>query len=116
MCVLDFPKTLMYDFHYNYMKKKYAENCRLLMTDTDSLMYEIKTEDFYRDIKDDILEKFDTSNFPVTSDMPRLNTKVPGMFKDECGGHIFSEFCGLRAKCTVTKCTKMKKKKRDLRA
>jgi len=72
------------------MKKKYAENCRLFMRNTDRLMYEIKTEDFYRDIKDGVLVKFDTSNFPVTSDMPRLNEKVPGMFKDECGGQIIS--------------------------
>jgi len=67
--ILDISKMLMYDFHYNYMKKKYAENSKLLMTDTDSLMYEIKTEDFYRDIKDDISEKFDTSNIPGNFDI-----------------------------------------------
>jgi len=44
--IINISKTLMYDFHYNYMRKKYSENCRLLMTDTDSLMYEIKSEDF----------------------------------------------------------------------
>jgi len=63
MSILDISKTLMYDFHYNYMKKKYAKICNLLMTDTDSLMYEIKTEDFYKDVKVDTSEKFDTSNF-----------------------------------------------------
>jgi len=62
MSILDISKTLMYYFHYNYMTNKF--DCKLLMTDTDSLTYEVKTEDFHRDIKDDISEKFDTSNFP----------------------------------------------------
>ena len=54
MCILDLSKTLMYDFHYNYIKQKYEENAELLFTDTDSLMYEITSEDFYRDISSDV--------------------------------------------------------------
>ena len=46
MSILDISKTLMYDFHYNYMKVKYGDNCKLLMTGTDSLMHEAKTKDF----------------------------------------------------------------------
>ena len=53
----------MYDFHYNYIKQKYASSEELLFTGTDSLMYEIPTEDFYKDIAPDIDQKFDTSNF-----------------------------------------------------
>ena len=48
-CILDLGKVLMYEFHDNYIKSKYGNNSRLLFTDTDSLMYEIKTEDVYED-------------------------------------------------------------------
>ena len=67
------------------------------MTDTDSVMHEIETDDFFEDIREDIKDKFDASNFEHYS-LPRLNKKVPGMFKDEVGGKIISEFVGLRAK------------------
>ena len=49
--ILDLSKLHMYDFHYNIMKPKYGENIQLLMTDTDSFVYHIKTEDFYEDMK-----------------------------------------------------------------
>ena len=49
MCILKLSKVLMYELHYDYLKNKYSNNSRLLITDTDSLMYEIKTEDVYED-------------------------------------------------------------------
>ena len=45
MCALKLSKVLMYEFYYDYIKNKYGNNSRLLFTDTDRLMYEIKTED-----------------------------------------------------------------------
>ena len=48
--ILDISKTLMFDFHYNYIRKKYGDKAELLFTDTDSLMYLIQTEDFFTKI------------------------------------------------------------------
>ena len=102
MCILDLrSKTLMYDFHYNYIKQKYEDKAKLLFTDTDSLMYEIQTEDFYKDISADVKHRFDTSYYPPNhpSGIPSgFNKKVIGMFKDEAGGKVIDEFMGLRAK------------------
>jgi hypothetical protein len=98
--ILEVSKNLMYDFHYNYVKKKWG-NSKLLMTDTDSLMYEIETEDFYEDIRSDVSELFDMSNYEV--DHPsrlasQTNKKVVGLMKDEAGGKVIEEMVGLRAK------------------
>ena len=50
--VLELSKLLMYEFHYDYMKKKYPE-AKLFFTDTDSLCYDIPTEDIYKDMEQD---------------------------------------------------------------
>ena len=87
MSILDLSKTLMYEFHYNYIKKKFGKNAELLYTDTDSLKYLIKTKDFYKDISDDIVEWFDTSNYPKEHPIfYAKNKKVIGKMKDEHGG------------------------------
>ena len=101
MCILYLSRTIMYDFRYNYIKPKYGDKAKLLFTDTDSLMYEIQTEDFYKDISADVKDRFNTSDYPPNhpSDIPTgCNKKVLGMFKDEVGGRIIEEFVGLRAK------------------
>ena len=66
MCILDLSKTLMYDFHYNYIKKKYNDRARLMFTDTDSLTYEIEAEDVYKNFWNDN-EMFDNSDYPENS-------------------------------------------------
>ena len=101
MSILDLSKTLMYDFHYDYIKTKYADKAKLLFTDTDSLAYEITTEDFYADIAGDVEQRFDTSDYPTNHPSgikAGANKKVVGMFKDEAAGKQIEEFVGLRAK------------------
>ena len=99
--ILDLSKTLMFNFHYNYIKPKYGPKAELLFTDTDSLMYQIKTEDFYKDISADIETKFDTSDYPKdhkSGILTGVNKKVIGMFKDEVAGKQITHFIGLRPK------------------
>ena len=69
MPVLELSKLLMYDFHYKYILKRYdKKNIRLMFTDTDSLFYEIKTEDVYKDLYEKDKKYFDTSDYPSNSD------------------------------------------------
>ena len=111
--ILDLSKTLMFDFHYNYIRKKYDNKAELLFTDTDSLMYLIQTEDFYLDIKYDIKKKFDTSDYyenHPSGIKTGVNKKVIGKFKDEVGGNQITHFVGLRPKLYTFKVEKKYKK------
>ena len=103
--ILDLSETIMYEFHYDYMKGKYDEkSLKLLYMDTDSLVYNIKNEDFYKEIAEDVKTRFDTSGYEP--DRPLLigkNKKVIGLMKDELGGKIMKEFTGLRPKMYIYK-------------
>ena len=98
MCILDLSKTHMYDFHYNYIKKKYPDS-QLLFTDTDSLFYHIKSEkDIYEEFWND-RHLFDNSDYPNSSKyFSDENKKVIGKFKDEAAGKPILEFVGLKSK------------------
>ena len=99
LSILEISKILMYEFWYDYMKPKYNDNVRLCYMDTDSFVMHIKTNDFYKDIANDVECKFDTSNYEVRR--PLLigkNKKVIGLMKDELGGKIITEFIALRRK------------------
>ena len=99
--IVDLSKIVMYEFHYNYMVPKYGlEKLKLCYMDTDSLVYDIKTEDFYEDIANDVEARFDTSGYSKTDLRPLpigLNKKVIGLMKDELG-KIMTEFVALRPK------------------
>ena len=97
-CILDLSKTLIYDFHYNYIKHKYDNKVKLLFTDTDSLTYEIETADAYADFWQN-KDKFDNSDYNIESPFHNaVNKKVIGKFKDESAGIPITEFVGLRSK------------------
>ena len=107
----------MYEFWYDYIKPMYSDKAKLCYTDTDSLVIHIKTADFYKDIANDVERLFNTSNYNKKDNRPlpiAKNKKVIGMFKDEIGGKIMTEFCALRAKTRAFKLdddTEMKKAK-----
>ena len=95
--ILDLSKTIMYEFHYDYMKPKYAGKAHagnrlsLCYMDTDSFMYDIETEDFYEDIADGVETRFDTGGYRDDGLRPLpvgKNKKVIGLMKDELGGEI----------------------------
>ena len=99
LSILDISKILMYEFWYDYMKPKYDSDVNLCYMDTDSFAMNIKTEDFYKDIANDVEKRFDTSNYEVDRPLPTgKNKKVIGLMKDELGGKIITEFITLRSK------------------
>ena len=116
MSMLDFSKTLMYDFWYDYIKPKYGDRAKLCYTDTDSFIIHIITEDFYKDIANDVEKWFDTSNYYENDKRPLSidkNKKVIDLFKDELGGKIMNEFCGFRAKTYVYLMDEIVKRKKS---
>ena len=96
-CILDLAKHYMFKFHYQIMKPNF--NCTLLYSDTDSLIYNVTTTDFYKELreKEALLEHFDFSNFPKNQLMFNTrNERVTLKFKDEMGGKAIAQFIGLK--------------------
>ena len=99
LSILEISKTTMYEVWYDYVKSKYGNKVKLCYTDTDSLVMNIKTNDFYKDIAQDVQDRFDTSNYSFDRPLPKgKNKKVIGLMKDELGGGIITEFVALRPK------------------
>ena len=99
LSILEISKTLMYEFWYDYMKPKYNNDVKLCYMDTDSFIMNVKTNDFYIDIANDVENRFDTSNYEVNRPLPTgKNKKIIGLMKDELGGKIITEFGTLRPK------------------
>ena len=94
--VLELSKSLMYDFYYSFIKNHF--DAELLFTDTDSLTYEIKSEDVYEEFfKHKHL--FDFSNYPKDSKFfDQANKKVIGKMKDESEGKIIGDIVGSKSK------------------
>ena len=99
LSTLDISKILMYEFWYDHTKPKYNDNVKLCYIGTDSLIMNIKTNDFYKDIANDVEKRFDTSNYEVNRPLPTgKNKKVIGLMKDELGRKKITEFVTLRPK------------------
>ena len=99
LSILEINKILMYEFWYDYMKPKYNDNVKLCFMDIDCFIMNIKTDDFYKDISNDVENRFDTSNYEVKRPLPTgKNKKIIGLIKDELGGKIITEFVTLRPK------------------
>ena len=99
LSILEISKTLTYEFWYDYMKPKYANNVKLCYMDMDSFIMNIKTNNFYEDIASDIENRFDTSYYEVNRPLPTgKNKKVISLMKDKLGGKIIMEFVTLRPK------------------
>ena len=96
--ILEISKLLMYEFWYDYMKPKYGDNVKLCYMDTNSFIMNIKTEDFCKDIANDVEKRFDISNYECDSLPTGKNKKVIGLMKDELGGRVMTEFVALRPK------------------
>ena len=97
--ILDISKISMYEFWYDYMKPKYGNRAKLSYMDTDSFIMNIKTNDFYKDIANDVEKRFYTSNYEVDRPLPtEKNKKVICFMKDELGGKIVTEFVTFRPK------------------
>ena len=93
--ILDLSKIIMYEFHYDYMLPKYGVIIKLCYMDTDSFVYDIETEDFYKDIAEDVEARFDTSGYCDRPLPVGKNKKVIGLMKDELGGEVMKEFISL---------------------
>ena len=99
LSILDISKITMYEFVYDFIKSKYGSNAKLCYMDTDSFIINVKTEDVYKDISENVIERFDTSNYIHDRPLPmNVNKKVLGLMKDELGGGIITGFVALRPK------------------
>ena len=108
--ILDLSKTLMYDFHFNYIKRMYPDST-LLFTDTDSLAYQIQTNNVYEDFYVDKY-LFDFSGYEKESQFYNdENKKVIGKMKVKLNGEIIEEFVDLTAKMYSLKSKKEEMKK-----
>ena len=80
LSILEISKKLMYEFWYDYIKPKYQQNAKLCYMDTVSFIINIKIEDFYEDIADDVEKIIDTSNYEINRPFPiGKNKKVIGI-------------------------------------
>ena len=101
--ILDLSKTLMYEFHYDYMRPLYGSKVKLWYMDTNNFVYKIEAEDFNRDIAADVESRLNTSGYSKDDKKPLTigKNKVIGLMKDNQGGKIMTNFVALREKMSA---------------
>ena len=65
LSILEISKTLMFKFWYNHIKPSYKQNVKLSYMYTYNFIINLKTEDFYEDISNDVEKRFGTSNYEI---------------------------------------------------
>ena len=99
--VLDLSKTLMYEFWYDYIKPKYGDKVKLCYMDTDSFIFYVETDDFYKDIMSKLEKWHDTSKLDkkLNRSIPiRINAGIIGKFKGDLTGEVMTEFAAMASK------------------
>ena len=87
LSILDVSTTVLFEFWYDYVKRKYIENAKLCYMYTDSFIVHVKTDDIYKVIAEDVETRFHTSNFEIDRPLSKgKNKKVIRLMKDELGG------------------------------
>ena len=98
MTILENSKILMYEFFYNHLKARYGQKYKLIYTDTDSLILDIRTDYLCKDMQE-YSWLYDTSNYPKGHLLYNdRNKKALGKMKDECGGEVINEVVAVRPK------------------
>jgi len=119
MCILDISKVCLYEFHHEYMSPMYRDKCKIMYTDTDSLIYHIECDDVYKNMKRDIA-RFDTNDYDPADNVYSMHSreqKSTRLMKDENNGAIMTELVGLIAKMYAVKVDSKKdiKKVKDVK-
>ena len=97
--IIEISKTLMYEFWYDFIKSMYQNNAKLCYMDTHSFIINVRADDVYEDVADDVEKRFDTSNYEIDRPLPiGKNKKKIGLMKDELGGSIMTKSVALRPK------------------
>ena len=75
LSILELSKILMYEFWFDYVKPKYDGKAKLGYMDTDSFIVDIKIDDIYKDIAQDVETRFDASNYELDVPLPKAKNK-----------------------------------------
>lgn len=104
MCVLEMSKYFMFDNYYNYITKNLGDDCRVLMTDTDSFI--IASHNSNDEVFQKLKSRMDFSNYPITHPLySERNKNKLGFWKDEMQNNVITEFVGIRSKVYALKST-----------